>query len=275
MAASRWRPAYVASKFLAGWFHMSVTDHRGLAKKIKFLMPKQLFEFCRTVYNNVMALVPFRIKYGLGGYLRRHKIPYSLLQDGDIAVQVGAPRDILHAGRSRAIYFAMFVGKGKVVVIEPDAENCREFRRFVGKHGLRQSVEVFECGAWSENTTLSFLSSSSHPASSTLEEVAGLPAHSYRELGYERVTVNVRTIDDLLVESAAPTPKLVSVTTNGAELKIVDGMKTTIARGLPYISLAATGNGYVEYMDKLGYEYFARDDRGFCFRRRDIRPSDP
>jgi len=50
-------------------------------------------------------------------------------------------------------------------------------------------------------------------------------------------------------------------------MKIISGLQETIHRGCPYITLADTREGYVEHMAALGYEYVARDDRGFCFRR--------
>jgi hypothetical protein len=59
----------------------------------------------------------------------------------------------------------------------------------------------------------------------------------------------------------------VSITTNGAELEILNGMKEMLATGAEsYISLAITGDRYRETMDELGFDYVCDDDRGFTFK---------
>src|SRR5687768_9475337 len=107
---------------------MSVTDHRGLGKRLKASAPVGLFRLATRLYNCVMSYVPFRVKYRISVALRRRKAPYSFLRNGDDVVQIGAPRDILLAGRSRAVNFALLVGTGRVLVAEPDRANIRELR---------------------------------------------------------------------------------------------------------------------------------------------------
>lgn len=57
-----------------------------------------------------------------------------------------------------------------------------------------------------------------------------------------------------------------SITTNGAESRVLDGLRETIARGHPYICLARTEEGQIEMMRGLGYEVLGQDGRGYTFR---------
>lgn len=250
---------------------MPPPDERGFGKHVKRVLPRGLFRPLTVLFNKTLALLPYGPKYALGTRLRRDKTPYNLIESGDVVVQVGAPRDTLLAGRSRAVYFARLVGEGRVVVVEPDPDNVATLRRFVERAGLGSQMSIHACGAWSETTELTFLSSPSHPAANVLEGVQEISEEVRAARHYREVTVPVRALDEILDEENVAVPKLVSITTNGAELEILDGMRRTIGRGCPYISLASTGEGYLESMTERGYEYFARDDRGYCFRRRTER----
>jgi FkbM family methyltransferase len=252
-----------------------VHDQRGFAKQLKRCVPSGYFRRLTVAYNALLSRLPYGLKYPLGGILRRGRAPYCFLEKGDVAVQVGAPRDILHAGRSRAIHFARLVGTGTVVVVEPDAENCAALRQFVQEVGLERQIVLFECGAWHTSTTLTMLSSDTHPAANVIVGVQEMSEATQHERGYRKIEVPVRSLDDMLAETGVSRPKLVSITTNGSELQIVEGMRRTINAGCCYISLASTGDGYIDRMRQHGYEYVARDDRGYCFRQLVMVPAKP
>ncbi|MCA9103144.1 MAG: FkbM family methyltransferase [Planctomycetales bacterium] len=256
--------------------NLPVPDQRGFAKQLKRFVPGSWFRRLTTTYNAMLARVPYGLKYPVAGIVRHGRAPYCFLEVGDVVVQVGAPRDILAAGRSRAVHFARLVGRGRVLVVEPDAENCAALRRFVADVGLQDRIRLFECGAWHTSTTLTFLTSDDHPAANVLDGVQQISSAEAQQRGYRKVEVPVRSLDDMLDEAGFGCPKLVSVTTNGAEMQIVAGMRNTIAAGCPYISLASTGEGYIEQMQRYGYEYIVRDDRGYCFRQLAlVAPSEP
>lgn len=231
------------------------------------VLPREgrLFRWATVILNNSAAAIPYGIKYGIGTRLRRGKLPYSLIENGDVVVQVGAPRDLVRGGRSRAIYFARLVGSGRVLVIEPDPENAAFLQRFAERHALSLRLIVYPCGAWSEKKDLVLLTSAKHPAATVLEGVSEVSPEAFQKRAYERIVIPVDTIDNLLEELALGVPKLVSITTNGAELKIVEGLKNAIRAGCPYISLARTGSKYSKHMKDLGYDCIGLDDRGFCY----------
>jgi hypothetical protein len=59
---------------------MKVKDAHGLGKQLKRPQPSSFFRALTLVYNNVMRLVPFTWKYGLGMALRRNHAPYRFHQ---------------------------------------------------------------------------------------------------------------------------------------------------------------------------------------------------
>lgn len=248
----------------------NVKNDLSIGKKLKYALPEPIFRPLAVIYNTIMKLIPASVKYRMSKTRRRGKYPYRLLGDDDLAVQVGAPRDILWAGRSRAIHLAMATDRGRVLICEPDPENIKAMRAFLKENRLEDRVILAPVGAWKSDGELTFMSSANHPAANLLLDIGeeiDMPEDLRRKRNYQEIKIPVKTLDQLLEEYGLPTPRLISITTNGAEIQIVEGMKKTLEAGLPYISLASTGEGFHEYMDTLGYRYIARDDRGYTFER--------
>jgi len=160
------------------------------------------------------------------------------------------------------------VGTGKAMVVEPDPDNLAALQEFIERHGLESRIVLVPAGAWSEKTELTFLSSPLHPASNAVEQVNYSDDEAREKRHYERISVPVDTIDAMLAEAGLEKPKLVSITTNGSDFEILDGMDRTIAGGCPYISLAAITDESMATMERLNYEHIAKDDRGHCYRQR-------
>jgi len=213
--------------------------------------------------NRLLWQVPFSVKYSIGMLRSRGAFPYCLLQEGDVAVQVGAPHDTLRAGRSRAVYLGLCVGRaGRVVVIEPDPQSTAALRSLAQKRDLPQ-LEVVACGAWSSQGQLKLYVDPDHPATNFTESTAD---YSRDDLGRFRAeTVEVDTVDNILGRLNIARVKLVSITTNGAEREIIAGMAGTLDRGVPYLALARTDPGHESFVASLGYERLAFDDRGYTF----------
>jgi FkbM family methyltransferase len=178
-----------------------------------------------------------------------------------VVVQIGAPWDLLRAGRSRGIHFARKVGKsGKAVLIEPDADNVAALRRFVEKHGM-SNVIIIPVGAWSKKTRLRFLVDHANPAANLVEEVVD---SSRSDLERFQVTeIDVDSVENILHENGLSTPKLVSITTNGSENEILKGMKALGAR-LQYISTIGDENE-IPMLRELGFDKLGDDDRGWTY----------
>lgn len=247
-----------------------MASDRDLILKVKLLLPEKVWRLATRPAAWVLLAIPEKLKYAVGLSSRRRRKPYSLIESGDVVIQIGVPSDLLRVGRSRAAYFLNLVaGNGKLVIMEPDPENCRQFSDYAKRNGLSDKLIVVNAGGWSSETTLTFFQSRQHPASAVLAGVAEISAEDMERRGYRRIDVPVTTVDAVLAKHKLPLPKLVSITTNGAEIEILRGMKETFARNAPrYISLAITGDGYAQEMKSLGYEHLADDDRGFTFVRK-------
>ncbi len=245
-------------------------------EKLRRYLPSGLFRSLTVTYNTCLSVLPYTLKYPVLGILRRHKAPYKWLETGDIVIQVGAPRDILAAGRSRAVHFARIVKHGKVIVSEPDPISAAELVRFVDQHRLSARVVVFGQGAWSCKTELTLLASSDHPAANLVKPVNHGGQRGPTRTRCTEIPIKVDTLDAMHRQVTHNPPKLVSITTNGSELEILKGMTDIIALGCPYISLifcAEEFSKFANIMRSIGYEYAERDDRGYSFRRIAFDPS--
>ena len=158
---------------------------------------------------------------------------------------------------------------GKLVVMEPDTENCMKMQEFADRNGYAANVLIVNLGGWSEEKTLKFYESKEHPASAVLVDLCEATPEEMSRRGYREIPVPVTTVDAVLAKHGLKTPKLVSITTNGAEIEILGGMKSMLADKVDtYISLAITGDRYRETMDELGFNYVCDDDRGFTFQKK-------
>jgi FkbM family methyltransferase len=217
--------------------------------------------------NRILPALPFGLKYAVTDRVRAERLPYRLLHSLSVAIQVGAPRDTLRAGRSRAMAFARRTRPhGQVLVIEPDSASAEEFRVTAERHGLRH-VSVVCAAAWFERTTLTMAFDAKHPATNFTSGCADYSGHEL--LRFQESTVDAAPIDNLAEEAGLRRVDLVSITTNGAEEAILGGMRGILERDRPHICLARTADSYSALMDRIGYELLGDDDRGFTFRCRE------
>jgi FkbM family methyltransferase len=161
--------------------------------------------------------------------------------------------------------FSFIVGdRGRVIVIEPDPDNVANLRRFVEVHA-RRNVTIVDTGAWSETTTLRFLSDPDHPATNLVEAVydASRPDMSR----YSVSEVKVDTLDRILEKNGVDRFTLLSVTTNGAENQILKGLSDL--RRAKYISVVGSRKNF-NWLAEEGFASTGDDDRGFMFERRDL-----
>jgi len=217
--------------------------------------------------NQILRLIPLRVKYAVGGWLRRTRLPYSLVCPGDTVVQVGAPLDTLLSGRSRGMHLALRSSGGHAVIIEPDPDSAARFEEAASLLGL-DHVVVVNSGAWNEATTLELFVDPSHPATNYIGGTVVYEKGRARD--FAPVVVPVDTLD-AIVENAigAHGPvRVLSVTTNNSERQILQGIEQIAASGLEYLCLARTGHGYDELAAAMGFAFLGHDDRGYTYVRR-------
>lgn len=212
------------------------------------------------LYNSVAAVVPFRIKFGFGLRSRSGSAPYALLSSKSVAVQVGAPRDTLRAGRSRGMYFALLAGR--TVIIEPDPASAKEFGDVVARQRLA-GVDIINSGAWSEHSKLTLYVDPKHPATNFTE---GEVDYSAEEMArFIKVEVPADRIDDIVERLGIEDLDVLSLTTNGGEVSMLEGATRTLAR-TAYVCLRKDCDEGTEFLQATGYEFYSFDDRGVTLK---------
>lgn len=221
------------------------------------------------VYNRALWCVPYPIKYALGKSRRAGQFPYKLITPGSTVVQIGAPIDTLAAGRSRGLYFSLFAGNtGKSVIIEPAEVSETRFTKIAKKLRLT-NLHFVRLGAWDEKKTINLYIDPEHPATNFTEGT--IDYDDERIAQFEKHELPCDTVDNILADLGIEKVDLLSITANGAEVEILEGMKKTIDAGLKYICLALhTHRGDFEaMMAKYGFKPYAYDDRGITYSRID------
>lgn len=233
---------------------------------LKFLWSHQGFLHRMIVRfaNKVLRVIPFSIKYMVGRQFKKRLPPYSLLK-GRVVVQVGAPFDTLNSGRSRGFYFSQLAGvDGRVLVIEPLVESVEAFKGRLKGQGIKNTI-VHNSGAWSEPGESFINVDMNHPATNYTGDTVDYSTE--REKEFQKVRIDLDTIDSIVEKYELSNVYLVSVTTNWAEEEILKGMTRLIQGGVKFISLAygKDGEDYVRLMETLGYMEYSHDDRGITF----------
>jgi FkbM family methyltransferase len=112
-------------------------------------------------------------------------------------------------------------GEGRVLALEPDTLNYARLRRAVSRAGVAARVEAIQA-AVAEESGQAFLEL--NPAN---------PAD--HKLGDSGVRVAVTTIDELTRERNWPAVSLIKIDVQGAEPRVLEGARETIARFRPAI----------------------------------------
>ncbi|MCW8933017.1 MAG: FkbM family methyltransferase [Gammaproteobacteria bacterium] len=226
----------------------------------------------RKIMNYFLWLLPMSMKYGkysFGMLWRNYRLPYKEIRDGWVIVQLGAPWDLLKAGRSRSIHFSKRVGEGgRVIVIEPDAKNVKELNNFISSYNIN-NITVIPKGAWSKKTKLRFLIDDEHPASNLIEDVYDSSRTDMSKYRVEEIEVD--SVENILKENGIERVNLLSITTNGAESEILEGARN-VSSNIELISIVGNPSTY-SVISEIGFELNAEDDRGYIYVQKNSQVS--
>ena len=139
--------------------------------------------------------------------------------------------------------FIDFVGGDykKIFALEPDKENFAKLKNFIAEKNYK-NVEIFNCGAYNEKTTLKFGS-------------AGTMAGTVADWG--TVSVNVDTIDNIVGDSHVD---LIKMDIEGSELAALEGAIKTLEHSKPALALSA----YHRKEDLITIPQFVKNIYGNC-----------
>jgi FkbM family methyltransferase len=185
-----------------------------------------------------------------------------------VAAHLG-PGDVFYDVGANVGFFSLLATKrvgpdGFVYALEPVAENASTVRRNARLNGLA-NVSVFEVAA-DATSGVGELLMTDWDGGSSLSDTSVAPNHPT-----ERRAVRVIALDDLIEAERLRPPTVVKIDVEGAEMRVLDGMKRTIERFKPVLVYE------VDDGDKAAFErrWQALDERvrGFGYRVTHLEPS--
>jgi len=173
----------------------------------------------------------------LGIYERgAQRLLRSLVRAGDVVFDIGA-----NVGFYALLAARLSGPNGRVIAFEPLASNVAYLCRHLELNCL-ENVEILQLALSDENGR-GFIAESAGPSMSTLAS--------------EGVPVEVARLDDLVDSGRIPTPQVLKIDVEGAESRVLQGARLTLARHRPKIILAAhgwrQGNACSRALRELGY----------------------
>lgn len=235
---------------------------------VKYLWSHKLWihRFLVKVYNGAASLLPFGFKYSIGKYLKKNKYPYNLIRSGEVknVMQIGAPKDTLMAGRSRGMYFGLFNKSGKTIIVEPATSSEKAFNDIISRRKMDDMI-FYRSGAWNEKKNLKLYHDPNHPATNFTEGTVDYDEERLKD--FEVIEIPCDTVDNILQNLKIDSIDLISMTTNGAEIEIIEGMSSVLSKGVKYLCIAMHLHigDYDGLIKSYGYKLHAYDDRGYTY----------
>lgn len=169
------------------------------------------------------------------------------LPPGTWAIDVGANVGYF------TVKFARWVsGGGKVIALEPEAENFARLTGRLQRLRLTEVVEARMAAAADRTAVMNIEINDLHPADHKLTASGG-------------IAVQGMAIDELVAEAGHPRVGLIKIDTQGAEMMVLQGARETIVRSRPAIfieiddqglrSFGSTGTALLDLLSGYGYRY--------------------
>jgi FkbM family methyltransferase len=147
----------------------------------------------------------------------------KVLREGDVAVDVGANVGFL------TMLSAILVGPtGRVVSFEPDAENIARLRANLALNDL-SNVTVVEKAVTDRVGEVEFFINSDNSGGNALWDPAQYPGNLKSLATPKRFTVPGTTLDAEWAQLRLPAPKVIKIDTEGAEQRVLEGMRDLLA----------------------------------------------
>jgi FkbM family methyltransferase len=184
-----------------------------------------------------------------------------VLREGDIAVDVGANIGFL------TVLASLLVGpSGHVVAFEPGAENLERLHANL-THNDCKNVTVIEKAVTNQVGDVAFFINSDDSGGNALWDPAQYPGNVKCLATPIRRTLPGTTLDAEWERLQLPTPKVIKIDTEGAEQRVLEGMRDLLSRQKPRFVVAelhtfgldrmgCNQEGLRGFMAGLGYSTF-------------------
>ena len=168
----------------------------------------------------------------------KRTFPFSALEEGQNAVQVGSAAWTLEAGISHTLMLSVIVGRsGNVLVIEPEKENVRSLRKYIDRNMIT-NVSIVEKAVWSKagEKTLSVFDDATggHTMTEVLQRKFLKKSNRAKKTTLnpaKEIDIEVDTLENIL-KSKNYFCDYVNLTINGAECEAILGMGDILAENV-------------------------------------------
>ncbi len=186
----------------------------------------------------------------------------KIVEAGDVVVDVGA-----NAGFFTVLLGALTGASGRVVSFEPGDNNLPRLKNNIALNKLT-NIALVEKAASDAPGEIKFFINSDDSGGNALWDVGTFPGNVKSAAAPQAVTIQATTVDAEFERLGLPSPKLIKVDTEGAELQVLGGCKKMLAGcRVPFVIAEYHPFGLVKmgtapealraFMEGLGYSTFA------------------
>ena len=156
----------------------------------------------------------------------------KVLAEGDVAVDVGANVGFL------TVLASLLVGpSGHVVAFEPDPENLERLRANLALNDCKNAT-VIEKAVTNQVGEVEFFINSDDSGGNALWDPAQFPGNQKSLATPKRFTLPGTTLDAEWEQLRLPAPKVIKIDTEGAEQRVLEGMRDLLGRQEPHFVIA-------------------------------------
>ena len=178
--------------------------------------------------------------------------PFQFIEPCFNVIQVGCESGYIDKGFSHPLILSSLVGpKGHVLVIEPSRSNISELAAYIRKNSI-SNISIIEGALWKESTKLEILLVDNKPTESVALPIAKKAGIIDPKNKNNTILVETFTLDYIISKYCNNYVDFINLTTNGAELEILQGAKNLFKSDInTCISLALSNRNHYSYNMRL------------------------
>lgn len=232
--------------------------------KLRRLLPGNIYRFLRKIFSKFIFLLPFKLRCQIFSYTSSHIAPYKLIRNTDIILQFGMPFDLLTQGRSRSLLF-YHKRPSFMCIVEPDPKSYK-FGVTVYNKLNSTSTKIVNGAVHDTLDEICLLINNTHQATNRVI----LDSSSIKNQDNDTNNTCIERIPaypiSFYVNKMACIPSVISITTNGNELVVLEQYLSGIkVDDHPRMICLAPPDQSAKRLDRYNYKFVCLDDRGMTF----------